>query len=910
MSDRPTGTVTFLFTDIVGSTRLWEDHADSMGRALARHDAILRDIVEAHGGVVFKTTGDGAYAAFAAASAAVGAAVAAQRALTIEGWPPDAVIAARMAVHTGVAEARDGDYFGPTLNRTARLMAIGHGGQILVSSATTAVLGDEFERRDLGEHRLRDLSRPERVAQVVADGLARDHPPLRSLDALPTNLPVQLTSFVGREQELARITKAVGEHRLVTLTGVGGVGKTRLALQAAADAIGQFPDGVWLSELAAAFDAAAMASVVAAAFSIEPRTGMTLEDSVVDGLGAKQLLWVLDNCEHLIDPAARLADRVLRAAPGIKILATSREGLDLDGEHIIPLRSLRTSDAAVLDAIAESDAVRLFVDRAVAVRPEFALDASNAVTVNELCRRLDGIPLAIELASSRVASLGVDETLRLLDERFRLLTGGRRVALERHQTLRATVDWSYSLLTDTERVVFDRLGVFAGSFDARAGRAVVADETMDEWDVLDALDGLVRKSMITSDDSSGGVRFQLLETMRQYARERLDASATTDAMRRRHLDHYVVVTREIHDGLMTADELASRAQLSAELDNIRAASLWALDVGDVHSIVEVVKALDEERWVGNAPIGDVANRALPLIDALSPEDQQELMVAVIVERYRGDQTGFAEMLEHAFALQPDARRWSYRVLRMMAMPGYASPEQMQRLIDAIDLWRPDADSTTFTGRDATERAGNLQSVALAAVQTGDLELARGLAERAHEYARRGGSPSAMARTSQQLGMALASVDPVRARGLFEEGITFGRQGVRFTGFGSSLMQRALIDAQHGDVESAAALLVEAIQVLRTTGRHTELDGACGYAVEVLEASGSTDAALVVIGSILSGELEVLQRIPMPPSRTPPDVRAMRDQVGKDRFAELLDRGARMSYDEILDHIVASLEQIS
>ncbi|MDQ1458454.1 MAG: hypothetical protein QOH28_4074 [Actinomycetota bacterium] len=909
MAQPPSGTVTFLFTDIEGSTRLWEEQPDAMPTALARHDALVRAAVAAHGGTIVKTTGDGAHAAFGAAADGVLAAIDAQRALDAEMWPAEAAISARMGVHTGAAEERDGDYYGAAVNRAARIMAIGHGGQILISDAAAAVLRDEpaIKLRDLGEHRLRDLSRPERVHQVVAVGLTFDFPPLRSLDTLSTNLPTQLTSFIGRDAEIARLRKAVEEHRLVTITGVGGVGKTRLALQAGAEAIGNFPDGVWLTELAAALDGDAMASVVASAFSIEPRGGMSLLDSIVEALRSRELLWLLDNCEHLVDPAARLVDRVLRAAPGVSVLATSREGLDVDGEHIVALRSLRTSDVNSVEAINESDAVRLFVDRAEAVRSRFTLDASNAATVNELCVRLDGIPLAIELAASRAASLGVDEILTLLDERFRLLTGGRRVALERHQTLRATVDWSYSLLNDDERTVFARLATFTGSFDTRAVRAVVADEQLDSWRVLDALDGLVRKSMVTTEEQpDGSVRYQMLETMRQYARERIDESNEGDRCRRRHLDHYVGVTIEIGDGLMTAEELDARARLMTELDNIRAACIWALDTGDIRSLLQVAMALDEERMIGNAPIGLFANRALALKDSLSPDEQQELMVSAITENYRGEPTGTPELLEQAYAIQPDVSRWSYRVLRTMSLPGIASLEQMGQLVAGLDTYHV---NQAATGREATEQAWVLIGYSLAASNLGDTARALELAPQILALAHRGGAPSTIARANMQIGMTLASVEPEQARRHFQECIDLGRAGVRFSGLGAAYMQAALIDAQQGRDHDAARNMTAAIAACRPAGRNAELDGACGYAVELLELLGDPEAALVIIGSILDGELRVLRDMPAPPSRKPPDVRAMREHVGKERFAELVTRGARIGYDEILDHILASLRAV-
>ncbi len=469
----PTGTVTFLFTDLEGSTRLWERHPEAMRTALARHDEILRDAVGQRSGVVVKTTGDGLHAAFAVAADAVAAAADAQQVLLDEAWALPEPLRVRMGLHTGRAEIRTGDYYGPAVNRAARVSAAAHGGQVVVSHATEELVRDDLPAgaalTDLGEHRLRDLARPERVYQVDAPGLRSDFPPLRSIDAYPTNLPLQLSSFVGREREIATIAKELYDARLVTLTGVGGVGKTRLSIQVAAEVLPHYRDGVWLCELAAATDPDSLAQVVASTLGVAQRPGLDLAASILEYLRGRELLVLLDNCEHLLDAAGRLGEGVLRECAGVRILATSREGLGVEGERVVALRSLGVPEqGAGSDAAAASEAVRLFLERAHAAQAEFELDAASVEAVGEICRRLDGIPLAIELAAARVVAMHPREIADHLDERFRLLTGGRRTAVERHHTLRATVDWSYSLLGPTEQAVFARLGVFAGSFDASA----------------------------------------------------------------------------------------------------------------------------------------------------------------------------------------------------------------------------------------------------------------------------------------------------------------------------------------------------------------------------------------------------------------------------------------------------------
>ena len=440
--------MTFLFTDIEESTRRWEEMPEPMRDALARHDQLVRGAIERHGGYVFATGGDGFAAAFGRAGDAVSAAIETQAALNAEAWPKDAVIRVRVGLHTGEAFEREGDYFGPAVNRTARLMALANGGQVLCSSVTAELTQLDVPLQDLGEHRLRDLTAPQHVFQV---GVGR-FPPLRSLDSFPGNLPLQVSSFIGRDTELARADKALHEARVVTLTGVGGVGKTRLALQAAAAALPRFPDGAWLVELQAVRDPDGVVNAVATALDVSPRGGKSVDAALVDFLRLKRLLLLLDNAEHLLEAVAELVDGLERSCPGLVVLVTSREGLALEGERVLPVPSLAAPPAGTaLEAAAAADAVRLFAERAQAVDPEFGLSEANVASVVEVCRRLDGVPLAIELAAARVTAMTPTELARGLDRRFATLAGGRRRAVQRHQTLRAAIDWSYELLDDVER---------------------------------------------------------------------------------------------------------------------------------------------------------------------------------------------------------------------------------------------------------------------------------------------------------------------------------------------------------------------------------------------------------------------------------------------------------------------------
>ncbi len=484
MADLPSGAVTFLFTDIEGSTRLWEAHPDAMRAALLRHDSLLRSAIELHGGCIFKTVGDAFCAAFASAARAVDAALAGQRGLRTEPWSDEAPIRVRMALYTGAAEERDGDYFGPAVNRVARLLGIAHGNQVVLAAATADVLAgclpDDAGLQDLAAHRLRDLQEPLHVFQLLHPALPDEFPPLRSLQAFANNLPVQLSSFIGREQELSELrglltsSSQPGSARLITLTGAGGVGKSRLALQAAAEVLEEYPDGVWRVELAALSDPALLPQAVASALGLREEPGRALPQTLAEHLRARHLLLVLDNCEHLIAACADLAQWLLGDSPGIRLLATSREALRIEGEtaYRVPSLSLPESGALPGEALRHSEAVRLFVARAGAAAPSFRLTVRTLPAVAQVCRRLDGIPMAIELAAARVRALPVERLAERLEDRFRLLTGGSRTALPRHQTLRALIDWSYDLLNDQEQALLARLSVFAGGWALEAAVAV------------------------------------------------------------------------------------------------------------------------------------------------------------------------------------------------------------------------------------------------------------------------------------------------------------------------------------------------------------------------------------------------------------------------------------------------------
>jgi len=558
----PSGVVTFLFTDVEGSTRRWEADADEMRAALAAHDEVLHSAIEAHGGFMFKHTGDGVCAAFSSPRSAVDAAVAAQRALELP---------VRMGLATGEAELREGDYFGAVLNRAARVMAAGHGRQILLAESTAVLLGG-IDLVDLGPRRLRDLPTPVGVFQVRAPGLRTDFPPLRALDERPGNLRPQVTSFIGRESEVADVQAAVRAHRLVTLTGVGGVGKTRLAFEVAARSAPSFPDGVWVIELAPIGDPTAVPDAVAAVLGITQQPGMSVASSVASALEGRSRLLVFDNCEHVLDAAAEMIEAILARSATVKILATSREGVRVADEQLWPVPSLD-----VLIGV-DSAAATLFLQRAGAVAPGISLAGAEAGAVVEICGRLDGIPLAIELAASRMQSMTVTELRDRLGDRFRLLVGSRR-GLERHQTLRHAVAWSHDLLDDTEKTLLARCSVFAGGFDLAAACAVGG--CGDDLATLDVLDALVRKSLLVADRSSGRTRFSMLETIRQFAEEQLVARGAATEVRAAHARYFAGREADILALWDSPRQREAYDWFATELANLRTAFRWAADHDDL-----------------------------------------------------------------------------------------------------------------------------------------------------------------------------------------------------------------------------------------------------------------------------------------------------------------------------------------
>jgi predicted ATPase len=753
----------------------------------------------------------------------------------------------RMGMHTGAAEERDGDYFGPALNRCARLMSVAHGGQVAVSEVTAGLVRDSLPHgvglRDLGEHRLRDLSRRDRVFQLVHPDLPDAFPPLRSLDALPGNLPYQVTSFVGRGAEIETLAELVRERSLVTLTGVGGVGKTRLAVQVAAEVVADFSEGAWICELAAVTDPGAVWESLAATLGVHPSPGRGIDETVLEYLAPKRLLVVLDNCEHLLDAVAGVLDAIARRCSRVAVLATSREGLALAGEQIVavPSLGLPAQDAAG-DAIGRADACRLFCDRAHDAKSDFALSDDNAEAVALLCRRLDGIPLAIELAAARVRSLPPDALVARLDQRFRLLTRGSRAALERHQTLRNTIDWSYDLLDPTERETLDRLSVFAGGCDLAAAEAVVSGGLLEALDVAEVLSQLVEKSLVGVDDSGGGLRYRLLETIRQYAQERLEASGDAPERRRAHAEYFGVVAEEAGPHLRGRGQLVWATRLARDTENFRAVLDWAVETKSFDHALSLVAAFSVHGIALGYSAMDWAETAISIPGAdASPWFPRVAAWACWGATMRGDLGHAAELImaaeqaEAERSVRDPAVRQALATLALFGGDGEASRRHSE---EWVDLAR--------AADDAYELAHAL--ILLATTQRASFAAAsRATIEEAVSVARDADIAAALSLGLTVLTMQLTE-DPERALLLLDEAIDIGTQVGNQQGVVSAIAMKGTFAAQRGDWRSALDIMIDASQRSLQLGELNMLYAELRVAARALADLGAPEAGATLIGA--------------------------------------------------------------
>jgi predicted ATPase/class 3 adenylate cyclase len=648
MPTLPSGTVTFWFTDVEGSTRLLERHPEAFRNAIGQHHAILRDAIEQNGGAVFETLGDGVYAAFASPRDAVGAALRAQHDLHEASWGEVGPLKVRIGLHTGEAELQGDHYFGPALYRCGRLMNAGHGGQVLLSSTTAELVRETLpaatDLRDLGEHRLKDLQRPERVFQLIAPGLPLDFPALRTLESFPNNLPVQTTPLIGRAREVvtARDLLYQPQTRLLTLTGPGGVGKTRLGVQIAADVLREFPDGTFFVDLVPVVSADLVIPTIAKALSVQEATNRPILDSLKDYLRDRRVLLVLDNFEHVLAAAAQVTD-LLSTCARLKAIVTSREALRLRGEHQFPVPPLSLPDRSRVESanqLVRYEAIRLFIERAQAAKPEFAVSDRNAYAIAEVCHRLDGLPLAIELAAARVNVLSPQALLARLEHRLTVLISGPRDLPARQQTLREAIAWSYDLLTPDEQMSFRRLAVFVGGSTLTAAEAVIDEgEPARSLGVVDAMASLVDKSLLRREEGDGEPRFRMLETIREYALERLTDAEEAHRVRGAHANYYLAFAVRAEDGLVGGAQAEWLDRLTEDHDNLRAALSWFARHGPTDAGLCLATAL-QRFWRARGYVAEGRERLAELLArsdrTRSPARAKALHVAGLFTSQHGD----------------------------------------------------------------------------------------------------------------------------------------------------------------------------------------------------------------------------------------------------------------------------------
>jgi predicted ATPase len=721
---------------------------------------------------------------------------------------------------------------------------------------------------------------------------------------------MQLTTFIGREGELAEVADLLATSRLVTLTGVGGVGKTRLALQAAAEVVPRFSDGAWLVELAAAADEDAVVHVLAAALGVALRPGLSMEESVRDYLRARQVLIVIDNCEHVLATAARLVEDILRDCRSVRVLATSREGLAVRGEQLWPVRTLEVPTDGPEEAVATAASARLFVDRARLVVPAFAPGPEGVAAIGEICRRLDGIPLALELAASRVGSMSPQEIAGLLGERFRLLGGGRRAAVERHQTLRAALEWSYELLADEERTVFTRLGAFSGGFDAMAAIDVAGDDALDNWAVRDAVASLVAKSLVSAADSpSGATRYELLETLRAFALEQLRRDGDPDALRRRHAAHYANFANEVGLHLGGPEELAWERQLRSELDNLRAAVSWALESpGDEQLAVEIIAALGDvainEPTLG---VGGWAALAVGAARSAAPGRRAAVLAVAGFHGQASGQPGTGALAEEAAA---DGVPLDCPCPTIVYIPLAAEAMYEGRDLDAMQIAVAAVDQVAARYPDARRLCSAHAIAAAFATSAGELRVAAHHAEQALVLAREAGGPSRMALALSHLGWVLARTDPPNALDPIKEAVELVDRGATLSALPQTLDALALLYLGRGELPDAARTVRRSLCEARDRGIRSFFSNALHSAVVVTDALGHAESAAVLLGAM---HAPALTRYAGSQLVRNPELgivgERVRSRLGEASYERAFAQGVSMDYDAVVAFAIDDFERI-
>ena len=923
MAGLPSGTVTFLFTDIEGSTSRWERQPEAMGVALARHDALVRVAIHGHGGHVVKTMGDAFHAVFARAPDAVAAALDAQRRLQAEPWGEIGPIRVRMAVHTGAAEERDGDYYGPPLNRAARLMSAGHGGQVLLSQSTYELVRgtppDGVTFVDLGEHRLKDLIHPERVFQLAGTGLPSNLPPLRSLNARSHNLPVQPTRLLGREQEVTEVRGLIQNGaRLVTLTGPGGTGKTRLSLQVGAELVDQFDDGVFLVELAPLTDPSLVPSTIAQVLGVQDVSGRPVLDGLKEYLRSRSLLLVLDNFEQIVVAGPVVGD-LLAASPGLSVLVTSREPLRIRGERefaIPPLALPDAGESVPLEALSQYGAVALFLERAVAIRADFALTAENAAAVREICARLDGLPLAIELAAARVRLLTPQAMASRLERRLPLLMSGGRDLPSRQRTLRGAIDWSHELLDEAERHLFRRLSVFVGGWTLDAAESVC--DTDGDLDVLGGLESLVSKSLVRQEeDAREEPRFGMLETLREYATEQLEVTHEQAVLRQQHAHFYMALAEQAEPELRGGDQVVWMEHLEREHDNARAALAWSLASGiDTETALRLAGALYRFWQVRHISEGyDWLSQVLDAATRTGVADDhadlqgvlaKALNGAGVLARDLGHLASARRHLEESLAIRRTlGDRWAVgQTLNNVAMTAilqqdYASAEPLAH--ESVLLWRELGDSW-----------GLMRALGL----LGRLLLARGqLAEATEAFdesltlGRRLRDIQWVGSLLHQLGsLALTSGDYERARQLLQESASLEREQSDRYALARVLGDLGLATTRRGEREEAFALLRESIGLFQELGNAVGIGQSLQHLAELAAMGGHSQRAARLLGAAdaVYGTTDIAGSIATTSSLENAEAR-VRAELGDEGFMAARAEGQAMSLNQAITYALDSPE---
>jgi predicted ATPase/class 3 adenylate cyclase/Tfp pilus assembly protein PilF len=916
----PKGTVTFLFTDIEGSTKMWEKNAPAMQAALARHDEILRRATEEHGGYVFKTVGDAFCCAFRTAPDALEAALEAQRLLLKERWAESDPLRVRMALHMGAAEERDGDYFGPPVNRVARLLSAAHGGQVLLSLPTHEMVRDQLPAgmnlADLGEYRLKDLFRPERVFQLVSSDLPSEFPPLRTLDAYRNNLPLQPTPLVGREKEVSEVCNLVrGEAtRLLTLTGPGGIGKTRLALQAAADLLEDFPGGTFFVPLATLSEAELFYSAVAETLGVREAGEQPLDESLKDYLGERRMLLLLDNFEQVLGAAPTVTE-LLAGAHGLKVLATSRAPLGLYGEHVFPVPPLTLPDLKrppPLERLTQYEGVGLFVERARALKPNFEVTNESAPSVAEICVRLDGLPLAIELAAARITMLPPKAMLQRLTSRLKLLTGGARDLPERQRTLRATIEWSHALLDEGEQLLFARLAVFSGGRTLEAIEAICDAEGDLPMDAFEGISSLLDKSLLRQEEGPDGEpRFVMLETVHEYAREKLKESGEAEEIKRVHAEYFLSLAEEAYPELKGPDQLEWLERLEAEHDNMRTALSWALERKEAEVALRLGGALwwfwwvrghygEGRRWLEEALAMD--RRGSPEVRAMA------LAGAGTLASDQGDLDRAQEACEEGLELLAhEAREASEARLYLLAFLGSVAwqreeHEQAKELFEeSLALSREMSDTWWL--------ATSLLNLAFVSNSRGDYERETELYEESMDLFRGLGDKQSLAYCLNNLAMVVYSQgDLERAAQLTEEAVVLQRELGNRRGVALGLCNLGWIALLQDDLGRAADLYRESLSLSWDAGLNPLIQSALEGVACVAGVGGETERAAQLWGAAQS--LHETKGIPRDIDfLAEADVRisAVRSGMGEEEWEEAWRKGQAMTLDEAVSYALGEEE---